>query len=315
MKKDGKAYALRVVGLNQPHIFRQYFDMARAKNLEEFQDAIRQLQNPFFTIMYADRDGHIMHVFGGRTPIRPEGEWNWLGVVPGDSPETKWDETHSYDELPKSIDPQSGWLQNANDPPWTTTFPKAINRHNYPDYMSQNFMHFRAQRSARMAYEDESITFDELLAYKMDTKMELADRIINDLLKLTSNRDDKIINAVGKVLANWDRQTDGDSKGAVLFKAWIDSVKFFVNKDKLFEGGWEEENPMDTPFGLNPDVDYLGPLKSAAEAVTKKYGRLDIPWGEVYRLFRDDVDLPSKWGARGPLRLIPGYKLCTNGKR
>ena len=33
-EKDGKAYALRVVGLDQPYIFRQYFDMSRAQNLE-----------------------------------------------------------------------------------------------------------------------------------------------------------------------------------------------------------------------------------------------------------------------------------------
>jgi acyl-homoserine-lactone acylase len=303
-EKDGNAYALRVVGLDQPHVFRQYFDMARAKTLKSFQDAIRPLQNPFFTIMYADKDGHIMHVFGGRTPIRPAGDWNWLGVVPGDSPETIWNETHSYDELPKSIDPESGWLQNANDPPWTTTFPRAIIRENYPDYMSQNFMHFRAQRSARMAFEDGSITFAELMDYKMDTKMELSDRVLDDLLALTENSNDKIIIEASQVLSNWDRQTNGNSQGAVLFKAWVDSVKFFVNKSELFEGGWEEEKAMDTPFGLHPSVDYLSPLKSAAESVIKTYGQLDVPWGEVYRLIRDDVDLPANGGPGDPYGLF-----------
>ncbi|MDG2398910.1 MAG: acylase [Candidatus Marinimicrobia bacterium] len=303
-EKDGKAYALRVVGLNQPHVFRQYFDMARAKTLKSFQDAIRPLQNPFFTIMYADKDGHIMHVFGGRTPIRPAGDWNWLGVVPGDSPETIWNETHSYDELPKSIDPESGWLQNANDPPWTTTFPRAIIRKNYPDYMSQNFMHFRAQRSARMAFEDRSITFAELMDYKMDTRMELADRVLDDLLALTGNSNDKIIIEASQVLSSWDRQTNGNSQGAVLFKAWVDSVKFFVNNSELFEGGWEEEKAMDTPFGLHPSVDYLSPLKSAAESVIKTYGHLDVPWGEVYRLIRDDIDLPANGGPGDPYGLF-----------
>jgi len=303
-EKDGKAYALRVVGLDQPHVFRQYFDMARAKTLKSFQDAIRPLQNPFFTIMYADKDGHIMHVFGGRTPIRPAGDWNWLGVVPGNSPETIWNETHSYDELPKSIDPESGWLQNANDPPWTTTFPRAIIRKNYPDYMSQNFMHFRAQRSARMALEDGSITFAELMDYKMDTKMELADRVLDDLLALAENSNDEIIIEASQVLSNWDRQTNGNSQGAVLFKAWVDSVKFFVNKGELFEGGWEEEKAMDTPFGLHPSVDYLSPLKSAAESVIKTYGQLDVPWGEVYRLIRDDVDLPANGGPGDPYGLF-----------
>tara|TARA_Y100000758_G_scaffold292604_1_gene247985 strand:+ start:1383 stop:3461 length:2079 start_codon:yes stop_codon:yes gene_type:complete len=315
-EKNGKAYALKVVGLDQPHVFRQYFDMARATNLEEFQKAVRQLQNPFFTIMYADRDGHIMHVFGGRTPIRPEGDWNWLGVVPGNSQETLWHNTHTFEDLPKSVDPKSGWLQNANDPPWTTTFPNAINRHNYPDYMSQNYMHFRAQRSARMAFEDSSITFEELLDYKMDTRMELADRVLDDLLQIIDTSDDIDVIEPGKVLSSWDRHTNVESKGAVLFKAWVDSMRFLHNKDELFQIGWQEKKAMSTPIGLNSNIDYLGPLKSASKAIKNTYGRLDIAWGDVYRLVQDGVDLPANGGPGDPYGLfrVTGY-MPIEGKR
>ena len=75
------AYALRVVGKDQPFVFEQYLDMALATNFDEFQKAASRLQNPFFTTMYADRDGHIMHLFGGRTPVRPAGDWDWLGIA------------------------------------------------------------------------------------------------------------------------------------------------------------------------------------------------------------------------------------------
>jgi acyl-homoserine-lactone acylase len=61
---------------------------------------------------------------------------------------------------------------------------------------------------------------------------------------------------------------------------------------------------MDTPIGLNPTMDYLGSLKSAAEAVLEVYGRLDIQWGDVYRLIRDDVDLPSNGGPGDPYGLF-----------
>ena len=40
----------------------------------------------------------------------------------GTATRTLWTEIHSYDELPRAVDPLSGWLQNANEPPWTTTF-------------------------------------------------------------------------------------------------------------------------------------------------------------------------------------------------
>ena len=92
---ENYAYALRVVGQDQPYIFEQYLEMALAKNFDEFQKAASRLQNPFFTTMYADRDGHIMHLFGGRTPVRPAGDWDWLGTVPGDTPQTLWQDTHT----------------------------------------------------------------------------------------------------------------------------------------------------------------------------------------------------------------------------
>ena len=311
IREDEKhAYALRVVGQDQPFVFEQYFDMALSKNFDQFEKAISRLQNPFFTTMYADRDGRIMHLFGGRTPVRPQGDWDWLGIVPGDTPATLWNNTHTYDELPKVIDANSGWLQNANDPPWTTTIPLELNRHDYPRYMSRNFMHFRAQRSARMAFEDQKITFDELLSYKMDTRMELADRILDDLISAAMVSEDKLIKKASTVLQNWDRCANNDSKGAVLFKEWVDAVGFKSNKSELFKIPWSETNPINTPYGINNLEIALETLKSVASEVIDKYDSLDVAWGEVYRIILNDVDLPSNGGPGDPYGIfrVTGYK-------
>ena len=180
--KAGKALALRVVGLDQPGLFEQYWQMLQARDLGEFEKALSRLQMPMFTVMYADKDGHILHLFGGRTPVRAQGDWAlWQRPVPGDTPATLWTRTHPYAELPRVVDPFSGWLQNANDPPWTTTFPPAIDASKYPAYMAPKFMDFRAQRSARMLDEDPGIAFEEMIAYKHSTRMELADRILDPL--------------------------------------------------------------------------------------------------------------------------------------
>ena len=72
-----KALALRVAGLDQPNLISQYWNMIRSQSLAEFEAAERPLQMPFFTTMYADVDGHIMHLFGGRTPVRPAGNYDW----------------------------------------------------------------------------------------------------------------------------------------------------------------------------------------------------------------------------------------------
>jgi acyl-homoserine-lactone acylase len=180
---DDKAVALRVVGLDRPGVLEQWWDMARSQNLKQFETALQRLQLPMFTVMYADRDGHIMHLFNGQVPVRQQGDFKyWQGIIPGDTSKTLWTKVHPCQDLPRVVDPPSGWLQNTNDPPWTTTFPTAIKPENYPPYMAPRFMDFRAQRSTRMLDEDEKISFDEMIEYKHSTRMEFADRILDDLI-------------------------------------------------------------------------------------------------------------------------------------
>ena len=83
-RKQDKAVALRLAGLDQPHLMEQYWDMIRATSLAQFEAALQRLQMPFFNVVYADRDGHILYLFGGHTPRRSRGDWgDWQGVVPG----------------------------------------------------------------------------------------------------------------------------------------------------------------------------------------------------------------------------------------
>ncbi|MGA8655538.1 MAG: penicillin acylase family protein [Chthoniobacterales bacterium] len=51
----------------------QYWNMMLARDLPEFIRANRRLQMPFFNVVYADRDGQIMYLFGGRQPRRSGG--------------------------------------------------------------------------------------------------------------------------------------------------------------------------------------------------------------------------------------------------
>ncbi|MEX0908747.1 MAG: penicillin acylase family protein, partial [Gemmatimonadaceae bacterium] len=106
----------------------------------------------------------------------------WAGIVPGTTSANLWTRVHAYDEMPKVIDPPSGFVQNANEPPWWTTFPVALDPARYPAYLATRTMTLRAQRSVGMLDSDPSITYDELLRYKHSTRMELADRVLDDLL-------------------------------------------------------------------------------------------------------------------------------------
>jgi acyl-homoserine-lactone acylase len=293
-QQNGKAFALRVVGLDRAGVLEQWWDMARAKNLKQFETALKRLQLPMFTVMYADREGHIMHLFNGQVPIRSQGDFeDWEGIIPGDTSKTLWTKIHPYQDLPRVLDPPSGWLQNANDPPWTTTFPSAINPDRYPPYMAPHFMDFRAQRSARMLAEDNKISFEETISYKHSTRMELADRLLDDLIPALRKEGSKLALQAAEVLKKWDRQANADSRGAVLFAFWSEQMDF----DTMFNTPWNENLPRTTPDGLADPNKAVAVLLRVAVNLEKVYGAIDIPWGEVFRLKYGGVDLPANGGS------------------
>lgn len=292
--KEGKAVALRVVGLEQPGALEQWYSMARATKLPEFEAALKRLQIPMFTVMYADREGHIMHLFNGQVPIRTSGNFEyWEGIIRGDTSKTLWTKTHPYRDLPRVIDPPSGWLQNTNDPPWATTFPVALNPADFPPYMAPHFMHFRAQRSARMLDEDKQISFEEMIQYKHSTRMELADRFLDDLIPAARQYGDKLARRAADVLQAWDRNADADSRGGVLFYLWVEEMEF----DNAFSTPWNENSPRTTPDGLADPQSAVKVLSTAAAKVEEAYKTLDVPWGEVFRLRSEGVDLPANGGS------------------
>ncbi len=293
-EQGDKALALRVAGLDQPAMMEQYMAMARAGSLAELERAEARLQMPMFTLMAADDGGHILHLFGGRVPRRPAGAWNWSASVPGNTAKTLWTETLAYDELPRVLDPPSGWLQNANDPPWTTTFPVALDPDRFPPYVAPRFMHLRAQRSARMLADDPSLTFDEVVTDKLSTHMELADRWLDDLATAVAGSGSPAAERAMAVLAGWDRSADAESRGGVLFEQ-------FANR--LLRGGaspyaveWRADKPLSTPDGFADPKAAVAALEAAAAEVEKRWGRLDVAWGEVHRLRLAGRDLPANGG-------------------
>jgi len=231
-------------------------------------------------------------------PVRSQGNFaDWEGSIPGDTSTTLWTKTHPYQDLPCVLAPPSGWLQNANDPPWTTTFPQAIAPEDYPPYIApRGPMEFRAQRSAQMLAEDKQISFEEMVKYKHSTRMELADRLLDDLIPAAQQQGSELARRAVSVLKAWDRQANADSRGAVLFAFWAEAM----DTDRLFATPWKAEAARTTPDGLANPAGAVATLEAVARKVETTYGSLDVPWGEVFRLRYDNVDLPAN-GATGSL--------------
>jgi len=291
-KKD-KAFAIRISGLNNAFFNEQYHKMAKAKNFAGFESAEKMLQMPMFNTIYADKAGNIMYLDGGDVPEHSSGDFDfWRDKVDGTSSKYIWSKILPYSALPKVFDPPTGFVQNSNDVPWTCTYPTVLNPKNYPAYMAPDGWYmrdFRDQHAMNMVKNNHSITFDDLVGYKLNTELETADRLLDDLLAAVNQYPDSTALQAAKVLKAWDRHADADSRGTILWIQWCNGM----HPDSIYRNPWEFDKPASTPNGLKSPKYAVARLKWAAGEVEKRFGSLDAPWGEFNRFRSGDIDLPG----------------------
>lgn len=278
---DGEALALRLSGLDQPFLIDQLADMAAARDLKSFKNALRRLQLPLQNIVYADRGGNILYFFNGIIPRRPGGKFqDWNGIIRADKNGALVNDYLGFDELPAIENPPSGFVANSNNDPWTSTFPFRLDPSRYAPYLTgKPFGNFdlRSVNSIKLLRQKSKLTMDDVARLQSSTRSELADRILDELIAFGKNSEDRQLKQAADVLSAWDREFESRSKGAVLFAAWF----FSARKVMMFADEFSPDKPLNTPSALTAEA--KAKLADAVAQTLKNYGRLDVEWGEVYQ--------------------------------
>ena len=282
----GAAVAIRLAGLDRPDPLKQWWDMGKARNLTEFKAALSQLQISMFSIIGATAEGDIFNSFNGYVPVRSEGDWSfWRQAVPGDTSRYLWTEVHPFEDLPWTENPESGWLQNANEPPWTTTFPlyhPSVNPALFPAYMAPNpSMGYRPQVSARLLSTNDNITYEKFVELKHSTLKEYAYKAVDELIEAIAvyGNGEADLERVAAIWSAWDRTYDTTSRGAVLFDYWLRAAP-----NNVWLNGWSSADPLGTPNTLRDPAACVEAIREAIRQLRIIGYALDIEYGEVHRL-------------------------------
>jgi len=314
-RDDGVPIAMYVAGLDKPFLLEQVYKMSTAHSFAEFQEQAKRLQIPMYNIMYADRDGHIEYLFNAPVPRRTEGDWDfWNKPVAGDTSRLLPTGSLTYEELPKAIDPASGYVQNSNEPPWDAAWPTMINPKDYAPYIAPVFPTFRSDRGLRMLSEDPKISYEMLLQKKLSTRAEGADRLLPDLLAAVDQYGTLRAKEAAAVLKAWDRQAEVDSKGTWLFWNW--ATRFGMpaagaGSLRSFAVPYAVDKPLTTPAGIKDPAAAAAMLDAAAEATKAQFGALDKPWGQFLHLQINGQSAGPAAGPRGAA--VDGVDLPGNG--
>ena len=317
---DGKTViALKVAGLDRSGVLEQYLDMGKARDWATFEKALRRMQVVMFNIIYADRAGHILYLDNGLLPKHASGDLKyWSAPVPGDTSATLWKDVHSYDDMPKLFDPATGFVQNANDPPWLATWPRALDPKAFPAYVAPvGPMSQRAQMSVKLMTKTPKISFDDFVSRKLTTTSLMAERMLPDLLAAAAGSNDADVQAATALLKDWDHRFEPDSRAALLFEIWagIFAPRNFTDQSN-YAVKWTLDDPLETPRGLKDPAAAVAMLKQAVAKTKQLYGAIDRPYGDVSRFHIGDVSVPANggFGNTGVFRTIT-WGPMKNGER
>jgi len=237
---NGIAYVGASPYLEQTGLYQQFYAMAQAKDIHEFNKALGQHQYNEQNVMSADIDGNISYVRNGATPIRPEG-YDWSRPVDGTTSKTAWKGIHPQSDLVCLINPTKGYMQNCNISPANMIVDSPLTPDKYPPYVynvtwDQN--NPRGRRTIEMLEADRSITLEDAMNIVLDIYDRLAPRWQAELKEAFKQhgkkyQDNKTFVAAVEGILAWDGNYTIDATASALFKFWRSRLQLRRQRSEL----------------------------------------------------------------------------------
>jgi acyl-homoserine lactone acylase PvdQ len=303
--REGKPLAIKLARLEEGGWVDEWYQMGKAKSMAEFKAAMAKRAIPMFNAMYADRDGNIFYVYNGAVPRRST-RFDWTKPVDGSNPAAEWQGFHSFDELPQLTNPKTGFMQNCNQTPFTTTAEGNPAKESFPAYMTRESDNARARISRRILSTHQKFSFEDWARAGFDTTVIESETQIPQLAEewdklkaVDSARAAKLADAISELKA-WDHVSTIDSKPMTLFALWFERM-----------GRLQAQKVKDDWLKIRA-------LEEVTADLNRDFGTWRVAWGEVNRLqriqsggelesFSDAKPSLPIAGAAGPMGIVNNF--------
>jgi acyl-homoserine lactone acylase PvdQ len=286
------AEVLTMAGWRDINGLEQWLRVNRARSVSDFRTALAKMQVPSLNAVCADRQGRIFYAYCAKSS-RKSDQIDWRFPVDGNHIETEWMGWLPFDKLPQISDPPTGFVQSGNGVPWRTAGQSLLDPTDFPPYLVEDLESIRTDRILEIMQARQVLSLDSAKDIAWDTVVPFAYNAVQMIAAAHSSEWREYEDARGsmllavQMLQKWDRRVTPDSKEAMLFATW-----------------WREYRAK---FPQMPDVGVvraltkpgrqqvaasMPALKRAVGFMTERYGRLDVPWGEVRRFRYEQHEFP-----------------------
>jgi penicillin G amidase len=202
-----------------------FYKLDRAKNYDEYLDAIKIYTCPGQNFVFASKTGDIAIWQQAKFPARWYGQG--MMVMPGEDSSYMWQGFIPQYENPHAINPQQGFLVSANQRPVDSS---------YPYFIPGNYINARAISINHQLQNMQQVTIDDMKKLQNDYFNVTAEDARPLLLKYVREND---LNTDARkylgMIKAWDLRATPDSKGQTVYQLWWDSLAVEVWKDELMK--------------------------------------------------------------------------------
>lgn len=341
VERNGERYALKWTGHEVTLEFVSIYLMNLAKDVYDFIEAQRYFAVPAQNAVFADVYGNIAYSPAGRYPVRSptpaifvsdDALYN-TGFLPfnGSASEGEWEYYIPWDELPRVVNPERGYVVTANNAPvggW------------YKYYLGWRWAdRFRYDRIVEMIGEalrlKGKIVVADVAKIQLDVKS-LAALMVRDLLLEAYSRKPKLfqgeLEEAIAMLKDWDGFMSINSSEAVLsyflmlkvhevvWKDWLEaaglSLTFlpFEFTELVLKGAFDGEIRFLKLLKISPEEVMAKALSNALSEVKLRLGadKKAWRWGDVHvYVLKHPLGIVLPW-LNYPIKPAPGDLFTVN---
>ena len=228
-----KALALRWVAHDKSNILKMWLKLNKAKNYNDYLDAISHFNVPGQNMIFADKNGDIALWQQATFPLR----WKDQGlmIMPGTDSSYMWNGFIPMPDNPHAYNPPEGYISSANQRPVDSA---------YPYFIPGKYEVYRPITINRILSDLSTVTVKDMMDLQNNNYNVFAEYARPVLLKYV---DREKLNSEEKhhldLIENWSLFNDPQEKAVVCFNAWWDSLEAKIFMDDLDRGQYKLPEP------------------------------------------------------------------------
>ena len=276
--------------------------ITKAASFDQYKMAMSIRANTTNNTVYADDQGNIAYWHGNFVPRR-DSTYNWALPVDGSIAATEWNGLHTLDEIVHVYNPATGWIQNCNSTPYSTSGNSSPERGRYPAYMAPDGENFRALNAVRLLSGANDFTLDSLISKGYDHYLTAFDVLLPALFDAYAGASDsvrKILNEPIAVLQKWDRRSAVHSVATNLAVEWGTRMAAYAPRPRTQEEASNQVANVAAEVAQSTPEQKTGALVAVVTDLHERFGSWKIEWGEECRYQRLTGKITESYDDRKP---------------